>query len=164
MGPVAVLAVFALAAACYGALRRGDKQARRALTLWAAISAGTTLILWIPPLVDEVGGTGNLTLLWQYVTDPGNRPIGAGRGGELLLLHLNPVRLLNREIWGMYRDVGPEPAGSVVPGVAHAHGLGCSRRRQPAAARQATLCPQPSPGRALASAASSVRLDTSSLA
>ena len=117
IGPVAVLAVFALAAACYSALRSGDRRACRALTLWVTIAAGTTLILWIPPIVDELGGTGNLTLLWQYVTDPANRPIGPGRGGELLLLHLNPVRLLNREIWGMSRDVGPEPVGSVVPGL-----------------------------------------------
>jgi hypothetical protein len=119
IGPVAALAIFSLAAACFNAIRSGERRACRALTLWVAIAAGTTLILWIPPIVEELGdGTGNLTLLWQYATDPANRPIGPGRGGELLLLHLNPVRLLNREIWGMHRNDGlDEPTGSVVPGL-----------------------------------------------
>jgi hypothetical protein len=117
LGPVAVLGLFALAAAWHRTMRN-DRWSRRDLALWVALAAGTTLIVWIPPIVDELGdGTGNLSLLWQYFTDSTNRPVGLGRGAELLLLHLNPVRLLNGEIWGMHGDAGPEPAGSVVPGL-----------------------------------------------
>jgi hypothetical protein len=117
LGPVAVLGVFALAAAWHRTMRN-DRWSRRALALWVAVAAGTTFVVWIPPIVDELGdGTGNLSLLWQYFTDSTNRPVGLGRGVELLLLHLNPARLLNGEIWGMYGDAGPEPAGSVVPGL-----------------------------------------------
>jgi hypothetical protein len=117
--PVAALGLLALAAACHRTVRNGDRGSRRALALWVAIAAGTTLILWIPPIVDQLrDGTGNLSLLRQYFTDPANRPIGLARGGELLLLHLNPVRLLNGEIWNMDGGaISAEPAGSVVPGL-----------------------------------------------
>ena len=118
IAPVATLALFALAAGCYSAIRGGGRRSRRTLIFWVAIAAGTTLTLWIPPIVDELGdGTGNLTLLWQFATDPSSRPIGLMRGGEQLLLHLNPVRLLEGEIWGMFSGAGLEPTGSVVPGL-----------------------------------------------
>lgn len=119
VGPVAALGFLAVAAACHRAIRHGDAESRRALVRWLAIAAVTTLILWVPPIVDELrDGTGNLSLLWQYFTDSTNHPVGLRRGGELMLLHLNPVRLLTGEIWGMYSaDAGPVPMGSVVPGL-----------------------------------------------
>jgi hypothetical protein len=119
LGPVAALGLFALVAACRGTISAGARWSRRELAVWVAIAAGTTLILWIPPILEELrAGTGNLSLLWGYFTDTANRPVGLGRGGELLLLHLNPVRLLSGEIWGMHDgDAGLEPTGSVVPGL-----------------------------------------------
>jgi hypothetical protein len=118
LAPVAALGLLALAAACHSTIRSGDSRSRRALVLWVAIATGTALILWVPPIIEELrDGTGNLSLLWQYFTDSANRPVGPGRGAELLLLHLNPGRLFNGEIWGMYGDAGPEPAGSVAPGL-----------------------------------------------
>jgi hypothetical protein len=119
LGPVAALGVLAVAAACRGMIRGVDRRSRRASAVWLAIAAGTTLILWIPTIVDELrDGTGNLSLLWRYFTDSANRPIGLSRGGELLLLHLNPVRLFSGEIWGMHNGVADlEPTGSAVPGL-----------------------------------------------
>jgi hypothetical protein len=118
LAPVAALGLLALAAACHSTIRSGDSRSRRAFVLWVAIATGTALILWVPPIIEELrDGTGNLSLLWRYFTDSANRPVGPGRGAELLLLHLNPGRLLNGEIWGMYGDAGPEPAGSVAPGL-----------------------------------------------
>ncbi len=119
LGPVAALGVLALGAASHRTIRNDDNGSRRSLAIWVAIAAGTALVLWIPPIVDELrDGTGNLSLLWQYFTDPANRPVGLRRGGDLLLLHLNPLRLLSGEIWGMYgSDAGQEPTGSVVPGL-----------------------------------------------
>jgi hypothetical protein len=76
---------------------------------WVALAAAVVVVTWVPPVVQELTSSeGNLTLLWRHFTDPPEVAIGARRGLEVLLVHLNPARLL----WP--RD---GVAGAVWPGV-----------------------------------------------
>ncbi|HEX6418382.1 MAG TPA: hypothetical protein VFZ77_07790, partial [Acidimicrobiales bacterium] len=130
MAPVAVLAAsfclqthisylglvggFAAAAAVWVAVRahrlRGDPPARRRLLGWSAAALGLGVVLWLPPLIDQVTGSpGNLGIVYGHFRDPVDEPIGVARGAELFAVHLNPWRLLAGQ---------PGTSGSVVPALA----------------------------------------------
>lgn len=75
---------------------------------WIGVATAIVLASAIPPVVQQLtGGEGNLTLLWRHFTSPPEDPIGIRRGVEVLLVHLNPWRLLTGQ---------DAVTGSVVPG------------------------------------------------
>lgn len=89
---------------------RGDAAARRRLLRWAGISLALGVVLWLPPIVDQVtGDPGNASIVLDHFLEPDEEPIGAARGAELYAVHLNPWRLVAAD---------PALSGSVVPGVA----------------------------------------------
>lgn len=92
--------------------------AARADRRWLLVGAAVTVVLWLPPLVEELrGGGGNLSRLWDHFGSPPEAAIGLRRGAELLLLHLDPVALLfRRTAGGMVVDPAVAPHGSLVPG------------------------------------------------
>ena len=78
--------------------RRAEPGAVRELTRWALLAVGVGLVLWLPPIIDQLTSDhGNLSVVWKELTHPPEAPIGVRRGLELLLVHLNPWRLVARQ-------------------------------------------------------------------
>jgi hypothetical protein len=105
---------FAAAAAVGLAVRarmlRGDRPALRRLLRWSAIAAGVGLVLWLPPIIDQLtGDPGNASIVFDHFRDPDEDPIGLGRGAELLAVQLNPWRLLSGDV---------ATSGAMLPGLA----------------------------------------------
>jgi len=85
-------------------------------------SAAVGVALWVPPLVDQVlRRPGNLRMLFDHFTSPGEPAIGLRAGFELMLRHLDPfdgfARMLSEP--GTFLAAGFDPdrriwAGAVV--------------------------------------------------
>jgi hypothetical protein len=104
---------FAAAAAVGLAVRarmlRGDRPALRRLLRWSAVAAGVGLVLWLPPIIDQItGDPGNASIVFDHFRHPDEDPIGLGRGAELLAVQLNPWRLLSGQV---------AISGAVLPGL-----------------------------------------------
>ncbi|MBK5287374.1 MAG: hypothetical protein JJE46_02790 [Acidimicrobiia bacterium] len=87
--------------------RPGSLGARpgRSIGLAVAVIALTS----IPMVVQEfTHSPGNLTLIWEHFTNPPETPIGLRAGLDVLLVHLNPWRLVSQQ---------DATTGSVIPGV-----------------------------------------------
>lgn len=110
LGLVIGLSGFAVAAGVLGRLVRPKVPDRpRSGPPWEIIAAALLILLWIPPVYDELTRSpGNLTIIWRHFTHPPETPIGLSRGINLLLVHLNPWYLLIK------RD---RTSGSGVPGL-----------------------------------------------
>ncbi len=76
----------------------GDVDARptvRRLWRWIAGSTLLGLVLWIPPIFDQFhSNEGNLSLIWQDMTNPPQPAGGFIQGVHLVLAHLDIVQLL----------------------------------------------------------------------
>ncbi|MEJ7585543.1 MAG: hypothetical protein WKF43_16020 [Acidimicrobiales bacterium] len=80
------------------------------LARWALVAAGAGAVAWLPPVIDELTHSpGNLSIIRDHFSDPPEVAIGIERGAELILLHLNPWRLLSGQQF---------LTGSVLPGLA----------------------------------------------
>ena len=90
--------------------RWGDRAARRRLLAWTGGSLALGVVLWLPPLIDQVRhDPGNARQVVDYFRDPPTAPLGLTRGAELLATHLNLWRFL----------VGDQgTTGSVLPALA----------------------------------------------
>lgn len=72
------------------------------------LAVAVVLLTSIPPVVQELTHSpGNLTLIWEHFTNPPETPIGLRTGLDVLLVHLNPWRLVSQQ---------DATTGSVVPG------------------------------------------------
>jgi hypothetical protein len=70
--------------------------------------------VWVPPILDQLIGDGNLGLLWREFGEWGGEPIGLRDAFDVVLLHLNPWRLLSEGIFsGHFLFFG----GPKLPGV-----------------------------------------------
>lgn len=105
-------AVAAVAAAWWARRRRraGGAPGWR----WLALAAGLGVVLWTPPLLDEVvHEPGNLTQLVDHLATPAADPIGVRAAGELVLERLDAWQLVVGETAhpGTYTRVlsGPGP-------------------------------------------------------
>lgn len=107
---VAALGLLALGWSVTIAVRRWSEPAvRRRAWLWGGVTVGLTVLLWLPPVIQQLTGQpANLSLLFEYFTES-HATVGIGEGMRLFLLHLDPASFLTRSD-GM--------TGSVVPGVA----------------------------------------------
>jgi hypothetical protein len=105
--------------------RRGDADARRALSLWGGISVAGGVVLWIPPVIDQFAHSpGNLGLIRDYFSHPPASPIGFSRGVGVVLAQLDPWKLLTRTL---VHDGGAlEVTGGRLPGVLLLIGFGAS--------------------------------------
>jgi hypothetical protein len=73
----------------------GDDGARRRLRRWAGGSALLGALLWLPVVIQQVGGNpGNLSIIWDGVIHKRDPAVGYGQGWSILLRHLDVVRLL----------------------------------------------------------------------
>jgi hypothetical protein len=119
---VALSAGVAAVAVTLALLRRRHPEASaavgsadRATTLrWLVGAAGLGLLLWLPPLVDQVvNDPGNIRILVEHFSTSNEETIGLATGGTLLLERLNPVALLA----GDTQIKGWTPGLPVLPGV-----------------------------------------------
>lgn len=112
LGLAGVLVVFAAAGAAWRTLRRGPPRVRRDLLRWSLVSLGVGIVLWTPPVVNQLTESpGNLTLIWRDLTNPPQPAGGLDQGVRLLLVHLDPWKLISGQV------LGTAPTASVVPGV-----------------------------------------------
>ncbi len=82
---------------------RRRRRAKRSLG-WAAVVAA---VLWLPVLIDQVSGSGNLTSLRRFV-QTGPRGLGALAGLEHLVTAIGPPPVLARPGWLSFIQVlGP---------------------------------------------------------
>ena len=108
--------VGAVMAAALGvdALRRRSDHARlRRLALWGAASLGLLVLLWLPPLIEQLtSDPGNLAVLRENFTTPEEAPVGWGPALDVWLSYLDVPALLGAHdadyIWAR--------RGSAVPG------------------------------------------------
>ena len=96
---------------------------------WVWLSLAIVVVTSIPIVVQQFTHTpGNLTIIWEHFTSPPEDPIGIRAGLRVLMVHLNPWRLLAGQ---------DATTGSVIPGVALCAvwfagvGVGIWRRRHP---------------------------------
>jgi hypothetical protein len=88
--------------------------ARVAVATTVAVTAGLALLLWLPPIVEQLTEeSGNLAKVVDYFADPPEDTFGPRDGFHLLLLRLDPWKLLTNRT----PDV-PFAGGSSVPGAA----------------------------------------------
>lgn len=72
-----------------------DRDARRSLVAWLGVSVGLGVILWLPPVIQQLTSDhGNLSILYGHFTDPPEEAVGLRTGLRILLVHLNPWRLV----------------------------------------------------------------------
>ena len=76
---------------------------------WVAISVGMVALTTIPIVVQQIRHEpGNLTVIWEHFTNPPEEAIGLRQGLDVLLVHLNPWRLLSG---------ADSTTGAILPGV-----------------------------------------------
>jgi hypothetical protein len=94
--------------------------ARRRVAQWGACSLVLGIVLWVPPLVDQVThDPGNLRAIYDHLATPAEEPVGVGRGVELALLHLDVIGLVvgDSASIGSLPDPSSDPDASIVPGL-----------------------------------------------
>ena len=100
----------AVAFAFYRAHGRHDGGMRRLVT-WTLLAAAAGVVLWLPPVIEElIHSPGNLSIVRHELMHPPQAPIGARQGLELLLVHLNPWKLVAKQ--------PRATAGALLPGLA----------------------------------------------
>jgi hypothetical protein len=92
-----------------GLRRRHDRASQRRLLRWVGISAGLGVVLWLPPLIDQIiHDPGNMSIIIENFRHPNAERVPFGDAVEMFFAHLNVRELLttNRAI-----------TGSSIPGV-----------------------------------------------
>jgi hypothetical protein len=92
---------------------------RRTVARWSVVSLAIALVLWLPPLVDQVvHDPGNMRAIADHLATPSEPPLGQVRAIRLVLLHLDiPAFLFGDSSWaGALPDPAADPRGSVIPG------------------------------------------------
>ena len=110
VGLVGGLVVVVVVAVGYSAFRRrGDPAARRALRVWGLTALVLGVVVWTPPVIDQIVHTpGNLTTIRDYFSHPMTAPIGLHAGVNVVLGQLNPIALVTKVL---VKDGHPRPAG-----------------------------------------------------
>lgn len=90
--PYLVLCVGLFVVAVAVTLRRSGWSASRGSLLW---SSAIGVVLWLPPLLDQVSHSpGNIRMLQEHFSTPTEPSIGVGEGLRLMLRHLDIVKAL----------------------------------------------------------------------
>jgi hypothetical protein len=80
--------------------RRADAVARRDAITFAALGAVLGIVLWSPPLAEQVTGAqgGNLAIIADHFADPPEAPLGLRTAVDYLLVSMNPWHLLTEPV------------------------------------------------------------------
>ena len=118
LGLGAGMVAFAFVAAFVLAYRRGtrDPDAMGRFRRWALIGVGVGALAWLLPVIDQLTASrGNFTIIWEHFGDPPEDPVGLRRGVELILIHLNPWKLVTDQV--VTESPQTSTTGSWVPGL-----------------------------------------------
>jgi hypothetical protein len=114
----AVMLVIAAVSVSINTYRAGAVTRGSLITsLW--VSGVAAMVLWIPPLVDQVRRSpGNLRMLFDHFSSPGEPAIGLRAGFELTLRHLDPIDGLARMLSepGAFVTAGFDPDSRIWAG------------------------------------------------
>jgi hypothetical protein len=103
-GLVAGVGAVTITLSAVSVLRRRDAALGRRLLRWAIGASVLLVLVWIPPLVDQLRHTpGNLSTLADYFRHPPDDPVGARRGVREMLRQMDP--------WKVLTDVFLRPVG-----------------------------------------------------
>ena len=92
-----------------GVRRRHDRASHRRLLCWVGISAGLGVVLWFPPLINQViHEPGNMSIIIENFRRPYAERVPFGEAVEMFFAHLNVRELLTTD-----RAI----TGSSIPGV-----------------------------------------------
>ena len=69
----------------------GDRERARQVVRWFAGSALLAILLWVPPLVDQIWRTGNLGRIAESMREPADDPVGLAQGIGVLLRCFDPT-------------------------------------------------------------------------
>ena len=101
--------------------RRAEGRPERSRVLrWTAGAAVLGVLLWLAPVIDQLTvDPGNISLLADHFGSPPEEAVGIGRGVEMVLLHLDPWRLVTEQgaATGSLTEAAQAPTGSPIPGL-----------------------------------------------
>ena len=99
LGLIGGLVLLALGALAVRLVRvRHDRAARRRLLAWTAAAVALGVMLWIPPLIDQlINDPGNAAVIVKNFREPDTAPLGISRAAEAVGTHLNVWRFLGRD-------------------------------------------------------------------
>lgn len=84
---------------------------------WCAGSLGLLAVLWIPPLLDQLAGHRNISMIVDYFRTPPEAPVGWGTGVRVLLGHFDLVHALGQGSFSRLVVEGTDAStGSVLVG------------------------------------------------
>lgn len=113
LGTVLGLGAVAVVAAGVTIAQRRSSNHEGSSVRWVFVGACLGVLLWAPPVIEEATRSpGNLSALWSYFSTSGGPPIGLRSGFELLLIHLDPWRLVSGQVLSNRALV----TGSTLPG------------------------------------------------
>jgi hypothetical protein len=93
--------------------QRKDRGSFRRAAKWSLVALGVAVAVWVPPVIEQLSGSGdNLGILWRHFRNWTEEPVGFQRAFEVLLIHLNPWRLITRDLFIDRYFIG----GSTLPG------------------------------------------------
>lgn len=115
VGLVGGLGALMLATTTWRAVR--EPETRRRSLSWCAGSIGLLVLLWVPPLLDQVAGHRNISMIIDYFRNPPEAAVGFGTGIRVLLGHFDPVHGLSQGSFSRLVVAGTDAStGSVVIG------------------------------------------------
>jgi hypothetical protein len=98
VGGLAAVTVLVVVLAVTAARR--NPEGRRRVLRWTGVSALAGAVVWFPPVLEELTHrNGNLTKIYDHFSDPPEQAIGLSRGAHLLMIRLNPLGLLDRDLF-----------------------------------------------------------------
>jgi hypothetical protein len=110
-GLVGGVGAVAAAVLITAAVRRMDPTMRRRVVRWGVGSLTLFVVLWIPPVIDQVtNDPGNISIIREYFSDPPEDPVGIGSEAfRFWFGHMNPIELVNPPPIGVTFVVSPVP-------------------------------------------------------
>lgn len=94
--------------------RRAGDTRQRAIVKWVAASLGISVVLWLPPIIDQlVNDPGNFSRLADHFTNPPEEAVGAREGMKLTFEHLDlgtPLASRGRAGWTVRPVAGTRQA------------------------------------------------------
>lgn len=102
LGPAGVVAAWGVLGAVVATARRGREPGRlRSSAAWAAAAVGVALVCWLPPLIDQAVGTGNLRYILGFGGSEERATLGVDDGLRAVGRVLGwPPFLLRRDVDG----------------------------------------------------------------
>jgi hypothetical protein len=94
VGGSGALMVAPIGVALWQRWKAPDRAEAWRLVRWTVGGLVLGVLLWIPPVIDQVSGTGNATKIVDSLRNPTERVTGVGRGAREVLLNIDPVRLV----------------------------------------------------------------------